>query len=113
QHLLQVLRDPRRGVFLEDPDAAIAHDVVLETLEFDTAITRGVTQREIGEIGKPAERAYRAEFAGGRDNFLVGAGVGKGLQYRGIDRLGAGERDGASFGSGHGSRESQVVSRES
>ena len=92
QRLEQVFSDPRGGVLLEDSDASVAHHVVLETLELDAPVGRHVRNSERSEVRQPAVRAHRTQLARLRHDLLLRPRVGKRLQHRGVDALGAGKR---------------------
>jgi len=77
-------------MFLEDPDTAVADDVVLEALELDTAVPRRVADGQLGVVGQSAIRTDRAELVRLGDDLLFRPGVLEGLENRCINGLGAG-----------------------
>src|SRR5262249_30719544 len=84
-----------------NPYAAVAGDVVLETLELDALARGDIANRKLGKIGETAIRTDRTELVGLGQNLLLRSAVLEGLQYRDIHILRTHEWQGPAFGNRH------------
>ena len=101
QYLKEILRDLGGRVLLEDPDVAIARDVVLEALKLDAPVRGDVVEAKRGKIRQTAIGTDRAELTRLGDDLLLGAGLVKGLEDADVNGLGPNKRTGSAFGDGH------------
>ena len=101
QHPPEVAGDAGGRVLLEDADAAVAGDVVLEALELDAAVARDVGEPEQRVIRQPAVGADGAELPRLGDDLLLRAFVGEGLEDGDVDVFGSHKGEREAFRSCH------------